>query len=100
MRVKVRLGGSLPQVAGRPVEQALDLPEGATVAEALAAAGVNHGLAMLVSVDGQLRPPSEALTEGNHVIVVPPVSGGSALPRWSIRGPREVHSYLLRLKHR
>jgi sulfur carrier protein ThiS len=77
LRVKVRLGGSLPQMTGRPVEQALELPEGATVAEALAAAGVGQGLAMLVSVDGQLRPPTEVLSEGNHLIVVPPVSGGA-----------------------
>jgi sulfur carrier protein ThiS len=76
LQVKIRLGGMLPQLASRPVEQLLDLPEGATVAEALAAAGVQAGMAMLVSVDGRARPRAHVLASGDDVVVVPPVSGG------------------------
>lgn len=76
LRVSVRLGGCLPVLTGRSMEQALELPEGTTVAEALTAAGVTPGLAMLVSVGGHVRQPSHTLSDGDHLVVVPPVSGG------------------------
>jgi sulfur carrier protein ThiS len=76
LRVKVRLGGTLPLLAGRSTEQHLELPEGTTVAGALQAAGVKPGLAMLVSVDGHVRQPTYVLSDGDHMVVVPPVSGG------------------------
>ncbi len=76
LNVKVRLGGSLPLLTGRAAEQQLELPEGTTVADALMAAGVQPGLAMLVSVDGHVRQPTYILSDGDHMVVVPPVSGG------------------------
>jgi sulfur carrier protein ThiS len=76
LRVQVRLGGTLPLLTGRSVEQHLDLPEGTTVGDALQAAGVKPGLAMLVSVDGHVRHSNYILSDGDHMVVVPPVSGG------------------------
>jgi sulfur carrier protein ThiS len=66
----------LPQLASRPAEQMLELPEGATVAEALAAAGVRSSMVMLVSVGDQARPRGYVLAPGDDMVVVPPVSGG------------------------
>lgn len=72
----MRLGGCLPVLTGRSSEQALELPEGATVAEALALAGVRPEMAMLVSVGGHVRQLNHPLSDGDHLVVVPPVSGG------------------------
>jgi sulfur carrier protein ThiS len=66
----------LPQMACRPAEQALDLPDGATVAEALAAAGLRDSMVMLVSVGGHACSRAHILAPDDDLVVVPPVSGG------------------------
>jgi molybdenum cofactor biosynthesis protein MoaC/molybdopterin converting factor subunit 1 len=92
MRVKVLLFAMLRQRAGTPSLE-LDLPDGATAADALAALGSRDGLAELVgrlplrvAVNRQYVPESTALAAGDELAVIPPVSGGAPIAHIT-RGP-------------
>jgi molybdopterin converting factor subunit 1 len=81
VRVNVLLFAQAADAAGRRA-LALDLPDGATVADALdrllrdhpALAPLRRTLA--VAVDETYRPHSAALADGNTIAIIPPVSGG------------------------
>ena len=81
MRVKVRLFASLREIAGRP-ETVLDLPGGATAAEAWdALAGEFPALsprraALAVSVNRRYAAFDTVLADSDEVVFIPPVSGG------------------------
>jgi molybdenum cofactor biosynthesis protein MoaC/molybdopterin converting factor subunit 1 len=87
MRVRVLLFAMLRQRAGTESLE-LDLPDGATAADALVALGHRDGLADLigrlplrVAVNREYVPESTALAAGDELAVIPPVSGGAPLGR-------------------
>ena len=78
MEVKVRLFAVLKQRAGRG-EVALELPDGATVDDALAALeDVRGGVECVLAVNREYAPGSQVLHAGDEVALIPPVSGGAA----------------------
>ena len=92
MKVTVLLFAMLRQRAGTPSLE-LDLPDGATAAEALAVLRSRDELGELVgrlplrvAVNREYVPESTALSSGDELAVIPPVSGGAPLARVT-RGP-------------
>jgi molybdopterin synthase catalytic subunit len=78
MTVRVRLFAILRERAGRD-EVELELPEGASVADALAA--VDHlagGLSLVMAVNREYARPDQRLAPGDELALIPPVSGGGA----------------------
>jgi molybdenum cofactor biosynthesis protein MoaC/molybdopterin converting factor subunit 1 len=91
MRIRVLLFAMLRQRAGTESLE-LDLPAGATAADALAALSQREGLRdvvarlpLRVAVNREYVPESTALAAGDELAVIPPVSGG-APPARVIRG--------------
>lgn len=82
MRVEVRLFGALAERAGQ-VRDTVDLPEGATAAQALRAVGERHpGAAGIldrisVAVNREIVPPDRTLEPDDEVALLPPVAGGA-----------------------
>lgn len=82
MRVTVLYFAAARERAGTSSE-ALDLPEGATAAEALAQACERHpalqplASKLRLAVDQDFAPPDRRLREGSEVALIPPVSGGT-----------------------
>ena len=77
MRVKVRVTGHLIDLCS--VDE-VELSEGASVADAVAALGIPPEQVGLVSVDGQAVPKarrdSRLLADGNEMVVMAPLTGG------------------------
>ena len=72
----VRLFAMLRERAGAP-EITLALPEGARVADALAALGpLADGLPVVMAVNHEYADGDRALEEGDELALIPPVSGG------------------------
>jgi MoaE-MoaD fusion protein len=87
MRVNVLLFAMLRQRAGNESIE-LELPEGATAADALAELAACDGLGELigrlplrVAVNQEYVPDSTGLASGDELAVIPPVSGGAPLAR-------------------
>jgi molybdopterin synthase catalytic subunit len=85
MEVEVRLFAMLRERAGQE-SLIVDLPEGATVREALAAVGDRHGLGELIgampvvmAVNREYAEEGDALSAGDELALIPPVSGGDTL---------------------
>lgn len=81
MRVKIRLFAVLRERAGAASLE-LDLPEGARVADALAA--VDHlagGVPLVMAVNREYAKPDVELRAGDELALVPPVSGGAGRVR-------------------
>jgi MoaE-MoaD fusion protein len=83
MRIRVLLFATLRQRAGADSLE-LDLPDDATAADALAALGQRDGLAevigrlpLRVAINREYVPDSTALSAGDELAVIPPVSGGA-----------------------
>ena len=82
MRVTVLYFAAARERAGRPQEP-LELPEGATAAQALEAACALHpGLQAIagklrVAVDQEFAAPGALLRDGAEVALIPPVAGGA-----------------------
>jgi molybdopterin synthase catalytic subunit/molybdopterin converting factor small subunit len=79
MNVTVRLFAVLRERAGRG-ELELDLPDGARVADALAA--LEHlapGVPLVLAVNREYATPDAPLSPGDELAVVPPVSGGAVV---------------------
>ncbi len=79
MKVTVACFGAMrdflpPGSAGN--EAALDLPAGASVADAVDALGVPRRLVFAVLVDGASAGMDHELGEGSAVTLMPPFSGG------------------------
>lgn len=73
----MRLFAALRERAGTGV-LALELPEGARVADALAAVeGLAEGLPLVLAVNREYAAPDQVLHEHDELAVVPPVSGGA-----------------------
>jgi molybdopterin converting factor subunit 1 len=76
--IHVRLFAVLRERAGRDALD-IDLPEGARVADALAA--VDHlagGLSLVLAVNREYAPRDHRLQAGDELALIPPVSGGAA----------------------
>ncbi len=77
MQVKVRVTGHLIDLCS--VDE-VELPEGASVADAVAALGIPPEEVGLVSVDGQAvskaRRDTTTLADGNEMVVMAPLTGG------------------------
>src|ERR671939_2073725 len=76
MIVRLRLFAMLRERAGRDVLE-LELPDGARVADALAA--VDHlagGLPLVLAVNREYAAREQELAAGDELALIPPVSGG------------------------
>ena len=77
MQIKVRVTGHLIDLCS--VDE-VELPEGASVADAVAALGIPPEQVGLVSVDGQAvskaRRDNTTLADGNEMVVMAPLTGG------------------------
>lgn len=79
MHVRVRLFAMLRERAGSS-ELELELPEGARVRDALAAgpvAALAQGLPLVMAVNREYADEDAALSPGDELALIPPVSGGS-----------------------
>jgi len=74
MKVTVKLFASLRE--GRFDEAALDLGEGATIADAIALARLREGEVTVIFRNARHAEPAEALAEGDTLSLFPPVGGG------------------------
>lgn len=76
MLVRVRLFAQLRERAGRSSLE-LELPEGARVADALAAVGaLADGLPLVMAVNREYAAADDVLHAADELALVPPVSGG------------------------
>ena len=77
MQIKVRVTGHLIDLCS--VDE-VELPEGASVSDAVVALGIPLEQVGLVSVDGQAvskaRRDTTSLTDGNEMVVMAPLTGG------------------------
>jgi molybdopterin synthase catalytic subunit len=91
MKVNVLYFAAARESAGTKAEE-LDLPAGATAADALAAACAAHPRLSAIAgklrlaVDQQFAPGSLPLREGAEVALIPPVAGGAGDRRPGSRG--------------
>ena len=85
MLVRVRLFAGLRERAGRS-ELELDLPEGARVADALAAVGdLAAGIPLVMAVNREYAGAEHPLAPGDELALIPPVSGGEAVAHVAVR---------------
>ena len=78
MHVRVRLFAGLRERAGSASLE-LTLPDGARVADAIAAVGdVADGVPVVMAVNREYADGDVVLSEGDELALIPPVSGGSA----------------------
>jgi molybdopterin synthase catalytic subunit len=77
MEVRVRLFAALRERAGAD-EIELQLPDGASVRDALASLGdLTGGVPVVMAVNREYADPAARLQAGDEVALIPPVSGGS-----------------------
>ncbi len=82
MHVTVRVFAMLRERAGAGSVD-LELPDGASVADALAELGpLTDGLPLVMAVNREYAPEDQLLGEGDELALIPPVSGGSG-ERWA-----------------
>ena len=80
MEVTVRLFAMLRERAGT-AEMVLDLPDGASVREALDQLGdLADGLPLVLAVNREYAPEHQVLDAGDELALIPPVSGGDGAP--------------------
>jgi molybdopterin synthase catalytic subunit len=83
MIVRVRLFAQLRERAGRR-EIELELPDGARVADALAAVGdLADGLPLVMAVNREYARADHPLSPSDELALVPPVSGGAGAGTWA-----------------
>ncbi len=81
MRCEILLFAQLAEAIGTD-RLAISLPEGATVADVLAKVANDHEAiasvrsALAVAVNERYCSPSRALSDGDTIALIPPVSGG------------------------
>jgi molybdopterin synthase catalytic subunit/molybdopterin converting factor small subunit len=76
MNVTVRLFAVLRERAGRASVE-LDLPEGATVRDAIAAVPEADGVPVVMAVNREVAPEDLVLRANDELALIPPVSGGA-----------------------
>ncbi len=78
VEITVRLFAMLRERAGTG-EMALELPEGASVGDALGRLGdLAEGLPLVMAVNREYAPADHVLDPGDELALIPPVSGGEA----------------------
>jgi molybdopterin synthase catalytic subunit len=95
MEVEVRLFAMLRDRAGRDAVT-VDVPDGATVRQALDAVGRKHGLGELIeampvvmAVNREYAEEGDTLSAGDELALIPPVSGGEGTALVRARVTRE-----------
>jgi molybdopterin synthase catalytic subunit len=86
MNVRVRLFAMLRERAGTS-ELQLELPDGARVRDALAeprVVALAEGLPLVMAVNREYADEEQALSPGDELALVPPVSGGAQAPHVAI----------------
>ena len=79
MRVKITPYAELRRlVQNRGDVLWLDLPDGATVGDALASMAVTKLDGIIIGVDGVYAKPTQALHDGAEVTLVTPMEGGAS----------------------
>ena len=95
MIVGLRMFAAAREAAGRAADSC-ELPDGATLADALAAVTTRYGpdfgdvlavSGVWVNGDEPESGPATTLHEGDEIAVLPPVSGGSLASRPGAPGP-------------
>jgi MoaE-MoaD fusion protein len=76
MKVRVRLFAILRERAGSESLQ-LELPDGATVRDAIAAVPVADGVPVVMAVNREVAADDVVLRPGDELALIPPVSGGA-----------------------
>ena len=76
MKVTVRLFAVLRERAGRESVE-LDLDDGATVRDAIAAVGAADGIPVVMAVNREVAGDDVVLRQGDELALIPPVSGGA-----------------------
>ncbi len=76
MKVTVRLFAVLRERAGRESVE-LDLDDGATVRDAIAAVGAADGIPVVMAVNREVAGDDVVLRPGDELALIPPVSGGA-----------------------
>ncbi len=74
MKVKIKLFATLRKFG--PDEQLVDLPNGATVDDAINMLNLPVKIALLKIVNGEHRPPKHRLKDGDELALFPPIAGG------------------------
>jgi sulfur carrier protein ThiS len=75
MQIRVKLMGMLKAKASP--DERLELPEGASIADALSKLGIDASGVQAYTINGALvRDRDRALAEGDELTVLPPVGGG------------------------
>src|SRR3954447_24830259 len=93
MKVTVRLFAGLRERAGSPTVE-LDLPEGASVADALGRLTyLAPDLELVMAVNREYAPPATLLAAGDELALVPPVSGGAI-----VEGPLSLDAVAERVR--
>jgi len=84
MQISVRLFAKLRELAGRDSLE-LELPEGASVADALAAlSGQIDARGCMLAVNREYADDDQVLSAGDELALIPPVSGGADRPHVAI----------------
>ncbi|MBC7223097.1 MAG: MoaD/ThiS family protein [Anaerolineae bacterium] len=76
MKVTVHIHGGLLRYTGGVAQMDLDLPEGATVADAMARVGVPSEEVFTTVVNRKIVPEDTVLQDGDRLDLVPPIPGG------------------------
>ena len=77
MLVTVEALGPLRSFAGaRAGRASVELPDGATVSDALGAIGVPSTASWNASIEGSLVYAEQMLKDGDHLLVFAPIAGG------------------------
>lgn len=96
MIVHVRLFAGLRERAGSAVLE-LDLPDGARVADALAACGeLTAGVPVVLAVNRDYAAPEAVLAAGDELALIPPVSGGG--PELVVDGPLSLDALVAEVR--
>jgi sulfur carrier protein ThiS len=75
MQIRVKLMGMLKSKA--PPDERLELPDGATIADALSKLDIEASSVQAFTINGALiRDRNRTLAEGDELSVLPPVGGG------------------------
>jgi molybdopterin synthase catalytic subunit len=99
VQVNVRLFAGLRQRAGRD-NVALELPDGASVADALRALDdVTAGTRCVLAVNRVYAPEEQTLRAGDELALIPPVSGGAPAPHVAVLdGPLSLDALYARVR--
>jgi molybdopterin converting factor small subunit len=77
MKVKIKLFATLRKFG--PDEQEVELPDGATVEDAVELLNLPEKMPLLKIVNGEHRPPKHPLKDGDELALFPPIAGGERL---------------------